>query len=120
MKVLILGSGGREHALCYYIAKSKKVSKIFCIPGNAGTNKLAINYKLDLNDFKNLKKFNAEIVPVYIERLKNNDFKIEFYQPIIFSKKDEINKITLKLNSILETMILRNPEQWIWTHNRWK
>ena len=66
------------------------------------------------------KKFNAEIVPVYIERLKNNDFKIEFYQPIIFSKKDEINKITLKLNGILETMILRNPEQWIWTHNRWK
>ena len=34
--------------------------------------------------------------------------------------KDEINQITLKLNSILETMILKNPEQWIWTHNRWK
>ena len=66
------------------------------------------------------KKFNAKIVPVYIERLDNDDFKIEFYQPILFSKKDEIDHITLKLNSLLETMILKNPEQWIWTHNRWK
>ena len=66
------------------------------------------------------KKFNAKIVPVYVERLKNDHFKIEFYQPILFSNKDEINQITLKLNSILETMILKNPEQWIWTHNRWK
>ena len=66
------------------------------------------------------KKFNTKIVPVYIERLKNDHFKIEFYQPILFSNKDTINQITLKLNGILETMILKNPEQWIWTHNRWK
>jgi len=66
------------------------------------------------------KKFNTKIVPVYIERLKNNHFKIEFYQPILFSNKDTINQITLKLNGILEKMILKNPEQWIWTHNRWK
>ena len=66
------------------------------------------------------KKFNAKIVPVYVERLKNDHFKIEFYQPILFSNKDEISQITLRLNSILETMILKNPEQWIWTHNRWK
>ena len=66
------------------------------------------------------KKFNTKIVPVYIERLKNDHFKIEFYQPILFSNKDTINQITLKLNGILEKMILKNPEQWIWTHNRWK
>ena len=66
------------------------------------------------------KKFNTKIVPVYIERLENDHFKIEFYQPILFSNKDTINQITLKLNGILEKMILKNPEQWIWTHNRWK
>jgi len=67
-----------------------------------------------------IKKFNSKIVPVYIERFENDNFKIEFYQPILFSKKDEIDQITLKLNSILEMMILKNPDQWIWTHNRWK
>jgi KDO2-lipid IV(A) lauroyltransferase len=67
-----------------------------------------------------IKKFNSKIVPVYIERFENDNFKIEFYQPILFSKKDKIDQITLKLNSILEMMILKNPDQWIWTHNRWK
>ena len=57
MKVGIIGSGGREHALCYAIKKSKKVEKIYCIPGNAGTNNLAINVNLDLNDFNLLKQF---------------------------------------------------------------
>jgi len=57
MKILILGNGGREHALCHYIALSSKVSEIFCIPGNAGTRMIAKNFDLDLNDFQNLKKF---------------------------------------------------------------
>jgi KDO2-lipid IV(A) lauroyltransferase len=67
-----------------------------------------------------VKKYNVKIVPVYIERLKNNDFKLEFYESIAFSKNENIYNITLKLNNILEKMILKNPEQWIWTHNRWK
>ena len=89
MKVLILGSGGREHALCYYIAKSKKVSKIFCIPGNAGTNKLAINYKLDLNDFKNLKKF-----------IKKNEIDIVLVgpeKPLVNGVVDYLEKSNIKV-----------------------
>ncbi len=57
MKVGIIGSGGREHALCYAIKKSKKVEKIYCIPGNAGTYKLAQNIDLDINNFGLLKEF---------------------------------------------------------------
>ena len=55
MKVGIIGSGGREHALCHFIKKSKKVSKIYCFPGNAGTSQIAENIKIDLNDFNLLK-----------------------------------------------------------------
>jgi len=55
MKVGIIGSGGREHALCHFIKKSKKVSKIYCFPGNAGTNQIAENIDINLNDFDKLK-----------------------------------------------------------------
>ena len=57
MKVGIIGSGGREHALCYALKKSNKVEQIYCIPGNAGTNSIAKNVDLDINDFNLLKKF---------------------------------------------------------------
>ncbi len=67
-----------------------------------------------------VKKFDADIVPVYIERLKNNKFKLKIYDKINFSKDDTIENITTKLNKVLEEMILKNPDQWIWTHNRWK
>ncbi len=65
-------------------------------------------------------KFDLEIVPVYIERDKKNNFHIEFYKRI--DSKQFRNKLDLtkKLNEILEEMIVRNPSQWIWTHNRWK
>jgi len=66
------------------------------------------------------KKFNIPIVPVYIERIEGLNFKISIYDPISFSKEDSIENITFKLNQILEKMILKNPEQWIWSHNRWK
>ena len=67
-----------------------------------------------------VKKFNIPVVPVYIERIKDLNFKISINDPINFSKEDSIENITLKLNQILETMILKKPEQWIWSHNRWK
>ena len=67
-----------------------------------------------------VKKFNCKIVPVYIERLENDDFKIKFNKPLIFNQDESIEKITLKLNQNLENMILKNPDQWIWTHNRWR
>ena len=67
-----------------------------------------------------VKKFNAKIVPVYIQRFDNNKFKLEFDSVIEFKSDETLDAITLKLNKILEEMILKNPDQWIWTHNRWK
>jgi len=67
-----------------------------------------------------VKKFDIPVIPVHIERIKNLNFKISIKEPINFSKEETIENITLKLNQILETMILKNPEQWIWSHNRWK
>jgi len=67
-----------------------------------------------------VKKFNAKIVPVYIQRFDNNKFKLEFDSVIEFKSDETLDAITLKLNKILEQMILKNPDQWIWTHNRWK
>ena len=60
MIVGIIGSGGREHAICAKIKESKKASKIFCIPGNAGTNSIAINVDLKINDFNSIKDFCVE------------------------------------------------------------
>jgi len=67
-----------------------------------------------------VKKFGAKIIPVYIERIENFNFKLKFYNTLEFSENDSIEKITENLNEILEKMILKNPDQWIWTHNRWK
>ena len=67
-----------------------------------------------------IKKFDAEVVPIYIERLIDDNFKIKIFDNIQFSKNDSTEKITLELNKILEKMIITNPKQWIWTHNRWK
>ena len=66
-----------------------------------------------------VKKFNCKVVPIYIER-KSNNFQLSISNPIQFGREDSIESITQQLNSILEKMILRNPEQWIWSHNRWK
>jgi KDO2-lipid IV(A) lauroyltransferase len=65
-------------------------------------------------------KFNIDILPVYIERDKENNYKIEFQKRI--HPKDFSNKIELtkKLNRVLEKMVVRNLYQWILTHNRWK
>jgi phosphoribosylamine--glycine ligase len=56
MNILILGSGGREHALTWKLAQSKKVSRIFIAPGNAGTSALGINLKVDPEDFEGIRK----------------------------------------------------------------
>ena len=67
-----------------------------------------------------VKKYGCKIVPVYIERLKNFNFKLSFNEPIKFDEKLSNEQISLELNKILEKMILKNPDQWIWSHNRWK
>ena len=69
---------------------------------------------------KHIKKYNCELVPVYIERRKNNYFKMFVSKPIKIDKNKSILEITKYLNNLLERMILRNIDQWIWTHNRWK
>ena len=56
MNIALIGSGGREHALCKKLKESKKISKIFCIPGNAGTNEISTNLNIDFNNFKSLLK----------------------------------------------------------------
>ena len=57
MKIAILGSGGREHAITIAVSKSSKVKKIFCIPGNAGTYRIAENISIDINNFEKLYEF---------------------------------------------------------------
>ena len=57
MKVGVIGSGGRENAICHSLKKSTKIDKIFCFPGNAGTASIAENIEFDLSDFENFKKF---------------------------------------------------------------
>ena len=67
-----------------------------------------------------IKKYNCELVPVYIERRKNNYFKMFVSKPIKIDKNKSVLEITKFLNNLLERMIVRNIDQWIWTHNRWK
>ena len=56
MNLAVIGSGGREHAICYKLKQSSKIKKLFCIPGNAGTQKIAENINLDISNFKSIYK----------------------------------------------------------------
>ena len=67
-----------------------------------------------------IKKYNCELIPIYIERKKSNYFKIYISKPIKISKTKSTLEITKFLNKVLEKMILKNIDQWIWTHDRWK
>jgi KDO2-lipid IV(A) lauroyltransferase len=67
-----------------------------------------------------VKRFNFQVVPVYIERLNDINYKMTVQKPINFGKEETIENITIQLNKWLEKMILKNPGQWIWSHNRWK
>ena len=107
MKVGIIGSGGREHALCHFIKKSNKVTKIYCFPGNAGTGKIAENIQIDLDDFKELKnqinKNNIDLVIIGPEKPLVNgivDFlekeKIRVFGPNQIAAQLEGSKIFTK------------------------
>jgi Kdo2-lipid IVA lauroyltransferase/acyltransferase len=67
-----------------------------------------------------VKKFKCKVVPIYIERIKDINFKLTIREPLIYLDNDSIETITLDLNRVLEKLILKNPDQWIWSHNRWK
>ena len=107
MNVGIIGSGGREHAICYMLNKSKKVSEIFCFPGNAGTSLIAQNVNLDPDNFSELEKYclkkDIKILVVGPEKpLVNgivNHFKgksIRVFGPDKISSKLEGSKIFTK------------------------
>ena len=89
MKIAILGSGGREHALTFSISKSNKVKKIYCIPGNAGTSLLAENISIDINNFETvyefLKRNNIDLVVVGPE------------DPLVNGIVDYLEKLNIKV-----------------------
>ena len=69
-------------------------------------------------------RFDCDIIPIYLERKKDHTFDLEILEPIKIVKSNNTNVdreiLTKKINKVVENMILRNPTQWIWTHNRWK
>tara|TARA_E500000331_G_scaffold10060_1_gene9325 strand:- start:990 stop:1850 length:861 start_codon:yes stop_codon:yes gene_type:complete len=67
-----------------------------------------------------VKKYKIPVVPIFIERINDINFNIVVKKPINFDDKKSIGDITDKLNYVLEQMIIYKPEQWIWSHNRWK
>ena len=67
-----------------------------------------------------VKKFGCPIISIYIERINKHKFEMVINKPIYFSKDESLEYITQQLNYLLEKMILKKPEQWILTHNRWK
>ena len=67
-----------------------------------------------------VKKFKCKIVPIYIERTHGVNFRLTIHDPLVYSNDESVESITSSLNLLMEKMILKNPEQWIWSHNRWK
>ena len=67
-----------------------------------------------------VKKYKIPVVPIFIERFDNIKFKMTVEKPIYFQENKSIEEITNELNKLLEDMILKKPNYWIWSHNRWK
>ncbi len=67
-------------------------------------------------------RFNCDIIPIYISRTQRDTFEMEILDPIkiLESQKNDKELITKKINEVIEKLILRDPSQWILTHNRWK
>ena len=69
-------------------------------------------------------KYNCKLVPIYLERKEDANFEMTIHEPYKIEKtgndEEDTKNITLKINQILEKMIVENPTQWIWSHNRWK
>jgi phosphoribosylamine--glycine ligase len=104
MNILILGSGGREHALAWKIAQSPKTNKLFIAPGNAGTRNLGINLPLDMNDFKTVGMFviekDIDLVIVGPEAPLVNGFSDYFLQDKILKNTPVIGPV--KAGAMLE------------------
>ena len=107
MKVGIIGSGGREHAICHSLNRSKKIKKIYCFPGNAGTAEIAENIEIDLENFNELKEFilkksidliiigpEKPLVEGIVDYLEKNQIKV--FGPNKFAAQLEGSKIFTK------------------------
>ncbi len=89
MKIAILGSGGREHAISYAISKSKKINKIYCMPGNAGTSSFAENVSIDINNFQKVYQF--------LKERKIDLVIIGPEEPLVNGIVDYLNKFQIKV-----------------------
>ena len=89
MNLAVIGSGGREHAICYKLKQSPKIKKLVCVPGNAGTQKIAINIQEDISNFdalyKIIKKQNIDLVIIGPE------------QPLVDGLVDYLNKKKIRV-----------------------
>ena len=69
-------------------------------------------------------KYNCKLVPIFLERKEGANFEMTIHEPYKIQRTgnddQDTKNITLKINQIIEKMILKNPTQWIWSHNRWK
>ena len=69
-------------------------------------------------------KYNCKLVPIFLERKEDTNFEMTIHEPYKIEKtgndQEDTKSITLKINNIIEKMIIKNPTQWIWSHNRWK
>jgi len=69
-------------------------------------------------------KYDCKLVPISLERIENIQFEMTIHEPYIIKKTsnevEDTRNITIKINQIIEKMIIKNPTQWIWSHNRWK
>jgi phosphoribosylamine---glycine ligase len=107
MNLAVIGSGGREHAICYKLKQSSKIKKLFCIPGNAGTQKIAENINLDISNFKSIyKKIKEKKIDIVIVGPEQplvdgivdylEEKKIKVFGPSKFSSQLEGSKAFMK------------------------
>ena len=89
MKVLVIGSGGREHALCHAFKKSTTVEELFCIPGNAGTASIAKNFDVNIKNFEKIKEF--------VKQHEVDLVVIGPEQPLVDGIVDYLNKNNIKV-----------------------
>ena len=108
MNLAVIGSGGREHAICYKLKQSPKLKKLICIPGNAGTKKIAENIKEDILDFEAvyqiIKEHNIDLVVIgpeqpLVEGLTDylNNKNIRVFGPSKFASKLEGSKAFVEM-----------------------
>ena len=115
MNLAVIGSGGREHSICYKLKQSKRIKKLICIPGNAGTESLAKNINIDISDFNSvfetIKNYEIDIVIVgpeqplvdgIVDFLSEKNVKV--FGPDKFASQLEGSKVFMK--------DLRKP--WVW------